>query len=285
MFTCVCGRYVASIFSLIPQTPSTDLWYPVSSPCRNYWLSHRFPKTPANGQFFADAKGAIGFLQTTQIISGVLLCIYFMHIIIAAHGAYASTDKTKIVWIETELFFFFFFSSFFLLLLFFTQNGRTSIFACVRGRYVASTASLVPKLQVLVYDTLPPTTVIIGYILPPTTAITGYDTLPPTTAITGYDTLPPSTAIIGYDTLPPSTAIIGYNALPPSTAIIGYAIGHLRDVGNLRWIAVCHSARCTHSHELGARLRTFLFGQAFLQALANHAVLWQWIVCISASIR
>ena len=29
----------------------------------------------------------------------------------------------------------------------------------------------------------------------------------------------------------------------------------------------------------GAWLRTFLFGQVFLQA--DHAVLWQWTVCMS----
>ena len=48
------------------------------------------------------------------------------------HAAHASTNKTKIVWIETELFLFY--------------PGRTHlVFTCVLGRYVASTALLVPE--------------------------------------------------------------------------------------------------------------------------------------------
>ena len=51
----------------------------------------------ANEQFFVDAQTA-SLLQTTQIISDVCF--------ITDHIAYASSNKTQIVWIETELFFF-----------------------------------------------------------------------------------------------------------------------------------------------------------------------------------
>ena len=53
----------------------------------------------------------VSLYQTTRIISGVSF--------ITAHVAYASTNKTKIVWTETELF-----------LLFFTRGGRAS---CLRA--------------------------------------------------------------------------------------------------------------------------------------------------------
>ena len=58
-------------------------------------------KLSANEQFFVGAQTAVRLLQTAQIISDV----YF----ITDHVVYASSDKTKIVWIETELSFFSFF--------------------------------------------------------------------------------------------------------------------------------------------------------------------------------
>ena len=61
--------------------------------------------------------------QTTQMTSVVSF--------ITAHDAYASTNETQIVWIETELF---------------SSPRRTYlILTCVLGRHVASTVFLIPK--------------------------------------------------------------------------------------------------------------------------------------------
>ena len=56
-------------------------------------------KLSANEQFFVGSQTVMSLLQTTQIKKGVS----FM----AANKVYTSTNKTTIVWIETELFFFF----------------------------------------------------------------------------------------------------------------------------------------------------------------------------------
>ena len=53
-------------------------------------------KLSANEQFFVGAQTVVNLLQTTQIKQGVLF--------IAANKVYTSTNKTTIVWIETELF-------------------------------------------------------------------------------------------------------------------------------------------------------------------------------------
>ena len=55
----------------------------------------RSRKLSANEQFFVGAQTVVSLLQTTQIISHVCF--------ITDHVAYASSNKTKIVWIETEL--------------------------------------------------------------------------------------------------------------------------------------------------------------------------------------
>ena len=55
-------------------------------------------KLSANEQFFDEAQTVASFEQTIQIISGVSFT--------TGHVAYASTNETKIVWIETELLFF-----------------------------------------------------------------------------------------------------------------------------------------------------------------------------------
>ena len=52
----------------------------------------------ANEQFFVGAQTVVSLLQTTQIKQGVSF--------IAANKVYTNTNKTTIVWIETELFFF-----------------------------------------------------------------------------------------------------------------------------------------------------------------------------------
>ena len=54
-------------------------------------------KLSVNKQFFVGAQTVVGLLQTTQIISDVSF--------ITDHVAYTSTNKTKIVWIETDFFF------------------------------------------------------------------------------------------------------------------------------------------------------------------------------------
>ena len=63
------------------------------------------PQVPENCQltssFFVGAQTVVCLLQATQIISDVCF--------LTDHVAYASSNKTKIVWIETELFSFLFF--------------------------------------------------------------------------------------------------------------------------------------------------------------------------------
>ena len=53
-------------------------------------------KLSANEQFFVGAQTVVSLLQTTQIKQGVSS--------LAANKVYTSTNKTTIVWIETELF-------------------------------------------------------------------------------------------------------------------------------------------------------------------------------------
>ena len=62
------------------------------------------PSGPENCQlmsFFVGAQTVVSWLHTTQISD---ICF------ITDHGAYASSNKTKIISIETELFFFSFFT-------------------------------------------------------------------------------------------------------------------------------------------------------------------------------
>ena len=70
-------------------------------------------KLSANEQFFVGAQTVLRLLQTTQIKQGVSF--------IAANKVYTSTNKTTIVWIETEL-------------LFFTRGGCVS---CLRACFGA----------------------------------------------------------------------------------------------------------------------------------------------------
>ena len=69
-------------------------------------------KLSANEQFFVDAQTVVTLLQTTQIISEV--CLY------NGPCAYTSSNKTKIVWIETELFFY--------------PGWKRLVFMCMLGR-------------------------------------------------------------------------------------------------------------------------------------------------------
>ena len=70
------------------QIPSTGLQYPSSTAVFSYTLGSR--KLLANEHFLVSAQTV-----TTKIISDVCF--------ITDHAAYASSNKTKIVWIETEL--------------------------------------------------------------------------------------------------------------------------------------------------------------------------------------
>ena len=86
----------ASSSQLKLQAPVYDI-LPSTTAVFSYAIGSR--KLSANEQFFVGAQTAASLLQTTQIISDVCF--------ITDHVVYASSDKTKIVWIETELFFFF----------------------------------------------------------------------------------------------------------------------------------------------------------------------------------
>ena len=77
------------------QTPSTGLQHPSTTAVFSYAIGSR--KLSANEPFFIGAQTVVSLLQTTQIISDICF--------ITNHTAYASWNKTKIVWIETELFF------------------------------------------------------------------------------------------------------------------------------------------------------------------------------------
>ena len=55
-------------------------------------------KLSANEQFFVGTQTVVSLLQTTQITLDVCF--------ITDHVAYTSSNRTKIIWIETELFFF-----------------------------------------------------------------------------------------------------------------------------------------------------------------------------------
>ena len=57
-------------------------------------------KLTANEQFFVGAQTVVSLLQTTQIIPDVCF--------ITDHVTYATSNKTKIVWMETQLLLFFF---------------------------------------------------------------------------------------------------------------------------------------------------------------------------------
>ena len=76
----------ASVYDILPSTTAVF----------SYASGSR--KLSANEQIFVGAQTVVSLLQTTQIISGVCF--------ITDHVAYASSNKTKIVWIETELFFY-----------------------------------------------------------------------------------------------------------------------------------------------------------------------------------
>ena len=75
------------------QSPSTGFRHPSITAVFSYAIGSR--KLSANEQFFVGAQTVVSLLQTTHIIPSV--CFKTDHV------AYASSNKTKIVWIETEL--------------------------------------------------------------------------------------------------------------------------------------------------------------------------------------
>ena len=95
----------ALVYDILPSTTAVF----------NYAIGSR--KLSANEQFFVAAQTVVSLLQTTQIISDVCF--------ITDYVAYASSNKTKIVRIETELSLFFFF---------FYPGWMRLMFTCVLGR-------------------------------------------------------------------------------------------------------------------------------------------------------
>ena len=94
-------------------------------------------KLSANEQLFIGAKTVVSLLQTTQIISDVCS--------ITDHVAYASSNKTTIVSIETELFFSLSLFSFSFFLLFFTRGGCVSCLRACFGARLLLQSYLVPE--------------------------------------------------------------------------------------------------------------------------------------------
>ena len=78
----------ALVYDILPSTTAVF----------SYTIGSR--KLSVNEQFFVGAQTVVSLLQTTQIISDDCF--------IPDHVAYASSNKTRIVWIETELFSFFY---------------------------------------------------------------------------------------------------------------------------------------------------------------------------------
>ena len=121
-FLCGCStgrlKLQASVYDILPSTTAVFC----------YAIGSR--KLSANEQvvvlllLFFGAQTVVSLLQTTQSISDVCF--------ITDHVAYASSNKTKIVWIETELFF--------------HPGWMRLVFTSVLGRLMAaSTVMLVPK--------------------------------------------------------------------------------------------------------------------------------------------
>ena len=78
------GKLQALVYDILPSTTAVF----------SYAIGSR--KLSANEQFFVGAQTVVSVLQTTQIKQGVSF--------IATNKVYTSTNKTQIVWIETELF-------------------------------------------------------------------------------------------------------------------------------------------------------------------------------------
>ena len=123
----ITGKTVAHCWTLMEWEwwSNSKHWFTTSFlqplPYFSYAIGPR--KLSANEQFFVGTQTVVSSVTTTQIKQGVSF--------IAANKIYTSTNKTTIVWIETELFFFFFFFFFFFL---FTRGGCVS---CLRACFGA----------------------------------------------------------------------------------------------------------------------------------------------------
>ena len=80
------SKLQALVYDILPSTTAIF----------SYTIGSR--KLSSNEQFFVGAQTVVSLLQTMQIKQGVSFT--------AANRVYTSTNKTTIVWIETELFFF-----------------------------------------------------------------------------------------------------------------------------------------------------------------------------------
>ena len=78
------------------QTPSTGFNHILPSTTAVFSYAIGSWKLSANEQFFVGAQTVVSLLQTTEIKPAVSF--------VAANKVYTSSDKTTIVWIETELF-------------------------------------------------------------------------------------------------------------------------------------------------------------------------------------
>ena len=104
----------ALVYDILPSTTAVF----------SYGIGSR--KLSANEQFFIDAQTVVSLLQTTQIISDVCF--------ITDHVPYASSYKTQIAWLETELFFF-------------TRGGRASCLRACLGARLLPQSYQYPKLS------------------------------------------------------------------------------------------------------------------------------------------
>ena len=84
----VVAKLQARVYDILPSTTAVF----------SYDIGSR--KLSANEQFFVGAQTEVNLLQSTQIKQSVSF--------IAGNKVYTITNKTTIVWTETELFFFFF---------------------------------------------------------------------------------------------------------------------------------------------------------------------------------
>ena len=84
------AKLQALVYDILPSTTAVF----------SYAIGSR--KLSANEQFFVGAQTVVSLLQTTQIKQDVSF--------ITTNKVYTITNKTTIVWIETELFFSFFFN-------------------------------------------------------------------------------------------------------------------------------------------------------------------------------
>ena len=100
---CGEGKLQALVYDILPSTTAVF----------SYAIGSR--KLSATEQFFVGSQTVVSLLQTTQIISDVCF--------ITDHVAYASSNKTKFVWIEKEIFFSFFY-----------PEWMRLMFTCVLGR-------------------------------------------------------------------------------------------------------------------------------------------------------